>query len=91
LPAGQKSYSKTKTIQFNEFAPLIEWWNKREENEFAWKINVQDLKKGFDLDVKNPNREKDEKVLSSTEVLNRLNTSIDATKMLLAQIQKGIG
>jgi type I restriction enzyme M protein len=90
LPEGQKSYSKTKTIQFNEFAPLIEWWNNREENEFAWKINVQDLKKGFDLDVKNPHREKDEKILSSAEVLNRLNISIDATKMLLAQIQKGI-
>ena len=30
LPEGQKSYSKTKPIQFNEFEPLIKWpsfWN----------------------------------------------------------------
>jgi len=55
LPEGQKSYSKTKAIQFEEFAPMIEWWDKREENEVAWRVKVEDLKKGFDLDVKNPN------------------------------------
>ena len=62
LPDGQKSYSKTKVIQFDEFAPMIEWWGSaengyaaREENEVAWKVNVGDLKRGFDLDVKNPN------------------------------------
>jgi type I restriction enzyme M protein len=55
LPEGQKSYSKTKSIQFDEFAPLIDWWNKRKESDFAWKVKIEDLKKGFDLDVKNPN------------------------------------
>ena len=55
LPEGQRSYSKTKAIQFDEFASLISWWNKREENEVAWRVKVEDLKRGFDLDVKNPN------------------------------------
>lgn len=55
LPEGQKSYSKTKAIQFDEFAPMIEWWSKRKENKVAWHVKVEDLKKGFDLDVKNPN------------------------------------
>lgn len=55
LPEGQKSYSKTKAIQFEEFAPLMKWWNKRKENEVAWKVKIGDLKMGFDLDVKNPN------------------------------------
>ncbi len=32
LPEGQKSYSKTKTIQVNEFDPIKEWWNNREES-----------------------------------------------------------
>jgi type I restriction enzyme S subunit len=54
LPEGQKSYSKTKVIQFDEFAPLIKWWPKRKETEQAWRVKVGDLKKGFDLDVKNP-------------------------------------
>jgi type I restriction enzyme M protein len=34
-PAGYKSYSKTKPIRFEEFAPEQKWWDNREENEFA--------------------------------------------------------
>jgi type I restriction enzyme M protein len=91
LPEGQKSYSKTKAIQFEEFAPLIEWWDKREESDVAWKVNVEDLKKGFDLDVKNPHREEEEKDLSASEVLSRLNASVQTTHKLLAELQKQIG
>lgn len=61
LPEGQKSYSKTKAIQFHEFGPMIEWWDKREENEVAWKVKIEDLKDGFDLDVKNPSSNIEEK------------------------------
>ncbi len=56
LPEGQKSYSKTKPIQFNEFQPIIDWWDKRKESDVAWKVNVEDLK-NWDLDIKNPNQE----------------------------------
>ena len=55
LPEGQKSYSKTKSIQFDEFVPMIKWWDQREENEVAWRVQVAELKRGFDLGVKNPN------------------------------------
>ena len=91
LPEGQKSYSKTKAIQFDEFAPLIEWWDKREESDVAWKVNVEDLRRGFDLDVKNPHREEEEKDLSASEVLSRLNASVQTTHKLLAELQKQIG
>jgi hypothetical protein len=56
LPEGQKSYSKTKTIQFEEFEPLIKWWNDRKESEISWKVQFKNLK-NFDLDIKNPNEE----------------------------------
>lgn len=91
LPEGQKSYSKTKAIQFEEFAPLIEWWDKREESEVAWKVKIDDLKKGLDLDVKNPHREEEEKDLSASEVLSRLNVSVQTTHKLLAELQRQIG
>ena len=91
LPEGQKSYSKTKAIQFEEFAPLIEWWDKREESDVAWKVKVGDLKRGFDLDVKNPHREEEEKDLSAAEFLSRLNASVQTTHRLLAELQKQIG
>ena len=29
LPEDQKSYSKTKAIKFEEFAPMLKWWGKR--------------------------------------------------------------
>ncbi|MDR2155336.1 MAG: type I restriction-modification system subunit M [Burkholderiaceae bacterium] len=47
-PPGYKSYSKTKPIRFEEFAPEIEWWGEeaddfsaRTENAFAWKVNFK--------------------------------------------------
>jgi type I restriction enzyme M protein len=40
-PPGYKSYSKTKPIRIEEFAPEKEWWNNRVENEFAWKVDFE--------------------------------------------------
>lgn len=47
-PAGYKSYSKTKPIRFDEFAPEIAWWGNedndfadRVEHEFAWKVDFK--------------------------------------------------
>ncbi len=62
LPEGRKNYTKTKPIQFEEFAPCLEWWKKREENDRAWKIKVENVLKYDDngnlvsanLDIKNP-------------------------------------
>jgi type I restriction enzyme M protein len=63
LPEGRKNYTKTQPIQFEEFAGCLEWWNKREENERAWKVPAKDLLeynsdgslKAVSLDRKNPN------------------------------------
>ncbi len=56
-PAGYKSYSKTKPIRFEEFAPEQEWWDNREENEFAWQVSIADLKaNSYNLDIKNPHK-----------------------------------
>jgi type I restriction enzyme M protein len=48
-PPGYKSYSKTKPIRFEEFAPEQAWWGSedndfadRVENEFAWKVDFKD-------------------------------------------------
>ncbi len=51
FPENQKSYSKTKPIDFKEFKDIIDWWHNREENENAWKVKVEDLV-DFDLDIK---------------------------------------
>ena len=60
LPKGRNNYSKTKPLQFEEFAECIAWWDKREENERAWKVPVEQiLANECNLDIKNPNAKGD--------------------------------
>lgn len=64
LPRGRKNYTKTKPMQFEEFADCIKWFKKkrRDENDHAWKVAVKDVLKYDDdgnllsvnLDIKNP-------------------------------------
>lgn len=88
LPEGQKSYSKTKPIQFKEFEPLIQWWGNRQESEVAWKVHVDDLK-GWDLDIKNPTTPEEEELPSSTVLLERLKGSMQSSMDLLNSISNG--
>ena len=90
LPEGQKSYSKTKPIEFNEFKPLIDWWNNREENDLCWKVTKDNLKKGFDLDVKNPHQIDDEIEMTSTEIISALESSFKTSETLLSSLKKGL-
>jgi type I restriction enzyme M protein len=60
LPEGRKNYTKTQPIQFEEFAPCIEWWNERKENDRAWKVSAAEiLSDGCNLDRKNPRAPED--------------------------------
>ncbi len=54
-PPGAKSYNKTKPLRIEEFVPEKKWWNKRKENDQAWKVSLEDIKaRGYNLDIKNP-------------------------------------
>ena len=55
-PEGQKSYSKTRPMRFEEFEPERAWWSDRKETEHAWSVGVEEIRaRGFNLDWKNPN------------------------------------
>ncbi len=57
-PDGYKSYSKTKPMRIEEYEPEKAWWNKREENEFAWKVSIDEIRaNNYNLDIKNPHVE----------------------------------
>lgn len=88
LPEGQKSYSKTKAIQFDEFKPMIDWWQKREESDVAWKVEVENLKNGFDLDVKNPTSTVEERELSVAHCLKDFRKSLERVSQALATVEK---
>ena len=84
LPEGQKSYSKTKPIKISEFETLKEWWKNREENEQAWKVDIQTIKdNGFNLDIKNPHKEEEEEIYTSSELLAMLHSSFRKSDDLL--------
>lgn len=87
LPLGQKSYSKTKTIQFDEFEPIIKWWDNRIENDVAWKVNVKDLN-NWNLDIKNPKVETIEVSYSVKEVIENLKSSINSSSQILTELEK---
>ena len=65
LPEGRKNYTKTKPMQFEEFADCVKWFNskKRKKNDHAWRAPVDDVLKynedgsllSVNLDLKNPN------------------------------------
>ena len=56
LPEGRKKYSKTAPLQFDEFAPVLAWWNQREEGPQAWAVSAAEIAEShYNLDRKNPN------------------------------------
>jgi len=88
LPEGQKAYSKTKTIRLEEFEPIKQWWNNRQEHEQAWKVDIQTIiERGYDLDIKNPNRQEEVHEYTSTELIGLLESSMLKSQMLLEQLK----
>jgi type I restriction enzyme M protein len=60
MAEGRKQYNKTQPMQFEDFAPVIEWWKDRKENGQAWKVPVAKvIENGYNLDIKNPNGKAD--------------------------------
>ena len=55
LPEGAKNYTKTRPLQFEEFAACLAWWPDRQENERAWRVPAEQIAaNGYNLDLKNP-------------------------------------
>ena len=89
LPEGQKSYSKTKPIKVAEFDPIKKWWNNRQESNVAWKVPIEGIiKRGWDLDIKNPHKKEDEIIYSTSELLDMLHKSFRKSDELLKQLRK---
>jgi type I restriction enzyme M protein len=94
LPEGRKSYTKTQPMQFDEFKDCMAWWKKREENDQAWKVPVQELlEANCNLDRKNPRGKADlehlppeqlvdeilKKELRITELMQEIKVALGAT------------
>jgi type I restriction enzyme M protein len=96
LPVGVKNYTKTRPLTFEEFTPLVEWWDKREENERAWKVPAVDLIQydangnllSVNLDVKNPRRAADLEHLPPAELAESIAAKERAIAGLMDEIKR---
>jgi len=95
LPEGRKNYTKTAPIQFEEFAPVIQWWDqpgpgtKREENERAWRVPAAELlANGCNLDRKNPRAKEDITHLPPTQLAADILKKEQRIAEIMGNIQK---
>jgi len=92
LPEGYKTYGKTKPIRVEEFDLEKEWWNNREGEQFSshcWKVSIDEIKKrGYNLDINNPNNGYEEKNLSKEEIISRIEKNMNRTQELLKLIKE---
>ena len=97
-PDERKKYSKTKPIQHEEFAEIKKWWNKRKENDNAWKVKLKQVLLTDDegkllnvnLDVKNPNRRGEFEYREPTELMNSVLDKEKQVMQLMKEIQNTI-
>lgn len=89
MPKGYKAYNKTRPIQAKEFEPIKDWWNDRQENDIAWKVNVDTIvERGYDLDIKNPFQAEEEHEFNSVELMDQLQKSLFKSSSLLEKLKE---
>jgi len=89
LPEGRKNYTKTQPIQFEEFAPCLAWWKKREENDRAWRVPTDELlAANGNLDRKNPRGKEDIAHLPPEELAESIVAKERRILEIMAEIKK---
>lgn len=89
LPEGAKAYNKTKPIRIEEFDPIKNWWNNRTESEVAWKVSIDTIKeRGFDLDIKNPNKVVEEVVYDRKAIIETIKSNQNRIIQLITELEQ---
>ncbi|MDK2801124.1 MAG: type restriction enzyme protein [Clostridiales bacterium] len=89
LPEGYKKYTKTKPIRYEEFELEKQWWNNREENEYAWKVSIEEIKnRNYNLDIKNPNNKGVKIELTKDEIIDKIESNLVKAHELLNYIRR---
>jgi type I restriction enzyme M protein len=91
LPEGQKAYNKTRPIQAKEFDPIKYWWQNRQESDVCWKVNIHTIaENGYNLDIKNPAKQDEERKYDSSELMELLSKSFEKSNQLLNQLKESM-
>lgn len=88
LPEGYKKYTKTKPVRIDDFAGLSEWLENRTENELAWKVSIDTIKaNNYNLDAKNPHKGEEEEQLTTNQIIDRIEASMNKSVQFLEEIR----
>ncbi|MEI6347257.1 MAG: class I SAM-dependent DNA methyltransferase [Bacteroidota bacterium] len=91
LPEGYKAYSKTKPIKIEEFNDIKKWWDNRTESETCWKVSMDTIKeRGFDLDIKNPNKVVEEVELNIMKILGILKSENNKVSTIIQELENDL-
>jgi type I restriction enzyme M protein len=90
-PEGYKNFSKSRPISSNHFDKVKKWWANKEVNEFAWKVDIEQIRKNnYSLDFNNPFFNTEIESYSSTELLKQLTDSMDKSQRLIEEIKNSL-
>ena len=90
-PNGIKNFSSSRPVDIKHFDDIKKWWLERKENEYAWKVSLEEIKqRDFNLDIKNANVFEEESLYSTEELLVILDSSFQKSIILLDEFKKAL-
>jgi len=98
FPEGRKTYTKTQPMRFEDFDACLAWWNKREEGDRAWKVNVSDVLKydadgnlvSVNLDIKNPRATEDFEQLPPEKLVDDILAKEEKIRNIILEIRNAL-
>ena len=92
LPKGYKKYTKTKPIRIEEFELEKQWWSRREETKYSWRISKEEIiKNNYNIDSKNPNSIEVEKEYTLEELIDNFEINQKEISSIFNKIKKELG
>jgi len=96
MPEGRKTYTKTQPMRFEDFQVCRAWWNKREENDRAWKVKASDILKhdasgnllSANLDIKNPSATEDFEHMPPEKLVEDIAAKEQKILLLISEIRE---
>jgi len=90
-PGGRKHYTKTKPLQFTDFADTLQWWKRRRASDCAWKMSLAQLAEvNFNLDQRHPSENDELPTESPSRVLASILEREAQIETLLQRLKKEV-
>ena len=90
MPSDRKAYSMTRPLTIDEFDLEKAWWEAREENEYAWRVPIEEIeRRGYNLDIKNPHEEEVQNG-DPVKLLARYEAEMDAVQTLRTALRDAL-